>query len=66
MRFSSFFLGFGWILAVTAGGLLPTPWRWHRRFGEWAVPLAIRYRKVFALSSLALGAFILYAIFAAF
>jgi len=50
---------------VTAGALLLTPWRWHHRFGEWAVPLAIRYVKLLALGAFALGAFILYAVFSA-
>ena len=63
MRFSNLFMAFGWLLALTAAGLLLIPWYWHRRFGEWAIPLAIKYMKLYALCAFALGAFILYGVF---
>ena len=49
-------------LIVTAVGLLLVPWRWHHRFGEWAIPLAIRHIKLLALGAFALGAFVLYGV----
>ena len=39
------------------------PWRWHHRFGEWAIPLAIKNMKSIGLGAFAIGAFILYAVF---
>ncbi len=59
MWFPDLFRYFGWLIVVTAVGLLLTPWRWHHEFGKWAIPLAVRYLKLFALGALALGAVIL-------
>lgn len=50
---------FGWIIVITTAGLLLIPWQWHHRFGQWAIPLAIRHLKLFALGSLLLGVLIL-------
>ncbi|MDH3298039.1 MAG: hypothetical protein OEM96_07160, partial [Gemmatimonadota bacterium] len=63
MQLSNLFRAFGWLLVLTAAGLLLIPWRWHRRFGEWAIPLAIKHMKLFALGAFALGVFILYGVF---
>ncbi len=60
MKYAELFRVFGWILIVTAIALMLTPWRWHHRYGEWVIPLAIRHRKLFALGALALGAAVLY------
>lgn len=62
MRFSSFFTIFGWILVVSSAVLIAFPWRWHRRFAEKVVPIAVRFLKLFALSSLLLGIFVLYSV----
>ena len=51
---------FGWILIITTIGLLLIPWRRHHRFGEWAIPLAIRYMKIYSLGAFGLGSFLLY------
>ena len=59
MRFSNLFNVFGWLLVSTAAVLLLVPWTWHHRFGEWAIPLAIKYKKFYALGAFALGLFIL-------
>ena len=61
MSLSSLFRSFGWIIVVTTVGLLLIPWQWHHKFGEWAIPLAIRHLKLYAIGALALGTFILYA-----
>ena len=63
MQYSTVFRVYGWVLALTAAGLFLIPWRWHQRFAEWVIPLAIKYMKLFALGAFALGVFILYAAF---
>ncbi len=63
MRFPGPFRVFGWLIIVTASGLLLMPWQWHHQFGKWAVPLAIRHMKLYALGAFLLGASILYAVF---
>ena len=59
MRFPDLFRPFGWLIVVTALGLLLVPWRWHQRFGQWSIPLAVRHMKLFALGSFVLGILIL-------
>ncbi len=61
MRFPDLFRVFGWLVVLTTSVLLLIPWQWHHRFGEWAIPLAIRHIKLYALGAFVLGAFILYA-----
>jgi hypothetical protein len=51
---------FGWLIIVTAAGLLLIPWQWHNRFGTWVMPPVVRHMRLFALGAFALGAFILY------
>ncbi|QQS40612.1 MAG: hypothetical protein IPM63_14760 [Acidobacteriota bacterium] len=58
--FPPLFLIFGWVLVVTSAILLVLPWRWHREYAKWAVPMVLRRLRLFAFGSLALGAFILY------
>lgn len=62
MWLSDAFNLFGWILLVTTAGLLIAPWRWHHRFARRAVPLFTRQVALVGLVSLALGAFILWAV----
>ena len=62
MQFPNVFRIFGWLVGLTAACLFLIPWRWHHRFGEWAIPLAIKYMKLYALGAFALGVFILYAV----
>ncbi len=62
MQFPDVFRVFGWIVGLTAAGLFLIPWRWHHRFGEWAIPLAIKYMKLYALGAFTLGVFVLYAV----
>ncbi len=60
MWYSYLFNIFGWILIVTTIGLLLIPWQWHHKFGEWAIPLTLRYMKFYAFGAFLLGIFILY------
>jgi hypothetical protein len=62
MKFPDIFRIFGWLIVATASGLLLIPWKWHHRFGKWAIPLAIRNIKLYALGAFSLGSFMLYAV----
>ena len=62
MWYPDLFKLFGWLIIVTAVGLLLIPWQWHHKFGKWAIPLAIRHLKLFALGASALGTLILYGV----
>ena len=62
MWYSNLFNIFGWILIVTTIGLLLIPWQWHHKFGEWAIPLTLRYMKFYALGAFLLGVLILYSL----
>ncbi len=53
---------FGWILIVTTVCLLLVPWKWHRRFAEKAVPIAVGYLPIIGVASFALGAGLLFCI----
>jgi hypothetical protein len=53
------FTAFGWLLLGTSLPLLLVPWRWHRRFARWAVPLATRWMPPYALGCLVAGVLIL-------
>jgi len=62
MRYSNLFNLFGWILIVTTIGLLLIPWQWHHKFGEWVIPLTLRYMKFYALGAFILGVLIIYSL----
>jgi len=62
MQYSNLFNLFGWILIVTTIGLLLIPWQWHHKFGEWAIPLTLRYMKFYALGAFILGVLIIYSL----
>jgi len=53
---------FGWVLVGTTAVLFLVPWRVHRRFAERAVPRALRHLPLMAVSSLLLGAFVLWSV----
>ena len=61
MRLPDVFLVFGWVLVATSAALLVTPWRWHQRYGQWVIPLAIRFIGLFAVSACPLGGLVLWA-----
>ena len=54
------FLIFGWVLVITAAGLLCIPWRWHHQFAKWAIPLAVQNLRWYGAGAFALGVFILF------
>jgi hypothetical protein len=62
MFLSGAFSLIGWVLLATTACLLVVPWRWHRRFAQYAVPRATRHIALVGLASLAIGALILAAV----
>lgn len=60
MWYSQLFELFGWLVAITAIGLILMPWRWHQKFGNLVRPMLMRNIRLFALGAFALGGFILY------
>jgi hypothetical protein len=62
MLHSGAFTIFGWLLLLTTACLLLVPWRWHHRFAQHVVPLAIRHITLVGLVSLVLGGLILAAV----
>jgi uncharacterized protein YjeT (DUF2065 family) len=64
MLFPGAFAAAGWVLVLTTALLFLLPWRWHRRFAELAVPHATRHMRLIGAASLALGVFLLAALFA--
>lgn len=63
MQLSALFRVFGWVLIGTTLVLLCIPWHWHRRFAQRAVPGALRRLPFLGISSAALGALVLWAVF---
>lgn len=53
---------FGAVLVLTSAALVFVPWRLHRRFAQWAVPLATRHMAPYAVGCLAGAAAIFYGI----
>jgi hypothetical protein len=62
MRFPEMYKVFGWVMIGTTLVLLLIPWRWHRRFAGWSVPLATRRLGLFAAASLAAGTFVVFSV----
>ena len=60
MWYPDLFNFFGWLIVVTAVGLLLIPWRWHHEFGKWAIPLVIRHMNLYALGASALAILVFY------
>ncbi len=53
----------GWLIVVTAIGLLCIPWKWHQRFAKRVMSPVIRHMKLYALAVFAFGALLLYSVF---
>ncbi len=64
MRFGGAFNMLGWVLIISSLALLILPWRVHHRFASQAVPMATRYIGVLGASSLAIGVFVWWAMWA--
>lgn len=62
MAHKTVFPGGGYLRLVTTLVLLFVPWKLHRRFALWAVPLATRSLVPYALGSALIGGFIVYAL----
>ena len=54
----------GWAIVVSSAVLLCVPWQWHHRLGEWVRPLLLRHLRLYAVGSFALGALLLYGVWA--
>ena len=54
----------GWAIVVTAVVLILLPWRWHHRFGQWAIPLVLRNMRFYAVGLFAFGVFLLFSLLA--
>jgi hypothetical protein len=64
MLFSNLFGIFGWVLVATSILLIITPWKWHNKFGEWAIPFTIRNLILYAVSASIIGLVIIYCVIA--
>ena len=53
---------FGWLLIITTALMALIPWRVHHRFTQSAVPKALRFLPLMGFASLAIGAFLIWAI----
>lgn len=62
MRFSRLFTVFGWVVVGTTVVLVAVPWKWHRRFARWSVPIATQNMTLFAIGPLAGGVLVLLAL----
>ena len=65
MPLAAVFAVYGWVIVVTTVVLFAVPWRWHRWFAERSVPPIVRWLRLFAVVSFALGSAILTAAFMA-
>jgi len=54
----------GWAIVVTSAVLMCVPWQWHHRLGERMLPMLVRHLRLYAVGSFALGALLLYGVFA--
>jgi hypothetical protein len=54
----------GWAIVVSSAALMCVPWQWHHRLGERMLPMLIRYLRLYAVGAFALGALLLYGVFA--
>ena len=53
----------GWAIVVTSVGLLLIPWRWHHRFGQWAIPLVVRHMGLYAVGLIVFAVLLLLGVF---
>lgn len=55
---------FGWLLIVTTAFMAVVPWHFHHRFTQSAVPKALRFLPLIGITSLVIGALLLWVIVA--
>ena len=55
---------FGWAIIVSSAALMCVPWQWHHRLGKPLLPRLVRYLRLYAVGTCALGALLLYGLFA--
>lgn len=60
MLFPTVFLVFGWMLIGTSAVLALIPWRWHKRFADRSLPPVLKFPKLMAIFSAAIGLFLLF------
>jgi len=63
MKFPIVFTVFGWLLISTSVVLLFVPWKLHKRFAEWSLPMVTKRMMIFAFGSFFGGIMILYSFF---
>lgn len=64
MLFPMVFLVFGWLLIGTSAVLALIPWQWHKKFADRSLPPVLKYPKLMAIFSAAIGLFLLYCLIA--
>lgn len=62
MRFAAGFRLGGWVLLATTLLLALLPWRLHRNFASWSVPIATRRMALVGVGALAAGGVLLAAL----
>lgn len=62
MLFPELFGILGWALIAPSILLLITPWKWHNKFGEWAIPFTIKNLILYSVSASIMGLVILYCV----
>ena len=60
MIYPIIFKYFSYLLICVSVLLFLTPWKLHNKYGEWAIPLTIKYIFVYALFAFILGTFIVF------
>ncbi|MBI1834655.1 MAG: hypothetical protein HYR92_02585 [Burkholderiales bacterium] len=55
MQYSAIFHSFGWIILLSTAVLVLLPWRWHQKFAQRFVPLALPYLSLIGLISALFG-----------
>jgi hypothetical protein len=54
----------GWAIVFSSVVLMCMPWQWHHRLGKRVLPMLVRHLRLYAAGSFALGALLLYGLFA--
>lgn len=60
MQFAIIFYVFGWMLIATSAVLALLPWRWHNKFANLVLPPILKFPKLLAIQTAAMGIFVIY------